>query len=112
MMVGEVPNYGVDSEWSDNKMSFGNNLEPIYTVSCAWHKFANALRASLETFSVGPLALNALNPSYHSNGSCSWLQVAPGLVSSPHSSFIVELRKRVINEFHSINIHEAPSGST
>jgi hypothetical protein len=66
--------------WQDELWQYFQIWEPIYTVSCAWHKFANALRASLEAFSVGPLALNALNtlnPSYHSNGSFSWFQVAP-----------------------------------
>jgi hypothetical protein len=34
-MVGEVPDYGVDSEWSDNKMSFGNNLRTyIHSLVC------------------------------------------------------------------------------
>jgi hypothetical protein len=35
MMMGEVPDYDVDSEWSDDKMSFGNTSksENLYTQS-------------------------------------------------------------------------------
>jgi hypothetical protein len=45
--------------------------DALYTVLCAWHKLADVLKGSLEAFTVEPLVLNALNPSYHSNGSSS-----------------------------------------